>query len=124
MVPPGNCSSFVLFFFRVFRVFRGDNSSRLSPARIHPAFRETRTMNRRQFLQAGAAGLALSHTAGYAAEFADDKPKRVGIIGPGWYGKIDLIRLIQVAPVEVVSLCDVNRRALDDAAGIIAARQP
>jgi predicted dehydrogenase len=80
-------------------------------------------MNRRQFLQAGAAGLALSNAAGYAEEFADDKPKRVGIIGPGWYGKIDLIRLLQVAPVEVVSMCDVDKKMLAEAADIIAERQ-
>src|SRR3954469_2700690 len=80
-------------------------------------------MNRREFLQAGAAGLALSSMGGYAAEFADQKAKRVGLIGPGWYGKADLFRLIQVAPVEVVSLCDVDKRMLADAAEMVATRQ-
>src|SRR5215470_7173652 len=79
-------------------------------------------MNRREFLQAGAAGLALSALGGYAAEFADQK-KRVGLIGCGWYGKCDLLRLIQVAPVEVVSLCDVDKRMLSQAAEIVAGRQ-
>ncbi|MEN6533947.1 MAG: Gfo/Idh/MocA family oxidoreductase [Bryobacteraceae bacterium] len=72
-------------------------------------------MNRRQFLQASAASAALA--------FADEKPKRVGVIGPGWYGKCDLFRLMQVAPVEVVSLCDVDKRSLADAADRVAARQ-
>src|SRR5205823_1573480 len=80
-------------------------------------------MNRREFLQAGAAGLALTTVGGYAAEFADQKPKRVGLIGPGWYGKADLFRLIQVAPVEVVSLCDVDRKMLAEAADMVATRQ-
>src|SRR5438270_7206510 len=80
-------------------------------------------MNRREFLQASAAGLALSTVGGYAAEFADQKPKRVGLIGCGWYGKADLFRLIQVAPVEVVSLCDVDRKMLADAADMVAERQ-
>src|SRR6266436_6419842 len=80
-------------------------------------------MNRREFLQAGAASLALSTVGGYAAEFADQKPKRVGLIGCGWYGKADLFRLIQVAPVEVVSLCDVDKRMLAEAAEMVAARQ-
>ena len=57
-----------------------------------------------------------------AADLSGPK-KRVGIIGPGWYGKIDLIRLIQVAPVEVVSMCDVDKRMLSEAADIIQARQ-
>jgi len=80
-------------------------------------------MNRREFLQASAAGIVLSSVGGYAAEFADDKPKRVGLIGTGWYGKCDLLRLIQVAPVEVVSLCDVDKKMLEDAAEIVSTRQ-
>ena len=79
-------------------------------------------MNRRRFLGSGAAGLSLP-AAGYAAEFADQKPKRVGLIGTGWYGKCDLFRLIQVAPVEVVSLCDVDSKMLAEAAEMIATRQ-
>src|ERR1051325_1591850 len=80
-------------------------------------------MNRRQFLQTGAtAALALSALPDYAAEFADQK-KRVGLIGCGWYGKCDLFRLIQVAPVEVVSLCDVDKRMLAEAADMVATRQ-
>jgi len=66
--------------------------------------------------------MALSAIGNYAAEFADQK-KRVGLIGCGWYGKADLFRLIQVAPVEVVSLCDVDKRMLADAAEMVAARQ-
>ncbi len=79
-------------------------------------------MNRRKFIQLGAAGLALSALGSYAAEFADQK-KRVGLIGCGWYGKVDLLRLIQVAPVEVVSLCDVDKQMLAGAAEIVASRQ-
>jgi predicted dehydrogenase len=79
-------------------------------------------MNRREFLQAGAASLALSAIGNYAADFADPK-KRVGLIGCGWYDKCDLLRLIQVAPVEVVSLCDVDKKMLADAADIVAGRQ-
>ncbi len=80
-------------------------------------------MNRRNFLRAGAAGLALSTMSRYAGAFAAPKPLRVGLIGAGWYGKIDLFRLIQVAPVDVVSLCDVDSRMLSVAADMVAARQ-
>jgi predicted dehydrogenase len=79
-------------------------------------------MNRRKFLQVSAAGLALSAIGNYAAEFADQK-KRVGLIGTGWYGKCDLWRLVQVAPVEIVSLCDVDKRMLAEAAEMAAAHQ-
>src|SRR5205085_12162414 len=57
------------------------------------------------------------------ADPADKKPPRVGLIGCGWYGKSDLFRLIQVAPVEVVSLCDVDKKMLADAADLVAERQ-
>jgi predicted dehydrogenase len=84
-------------------------------------------MNRRKFLQAGAAGLAWSAvgaTAASRAAWANSREaKRVGLIGSGWYGKCDLLRLIQVAPVEVVSLCDVDKRMLSEAAEIVAGRQ-
>jgi predicted dehydrogenase len=81
-------------------------------------------MNRREFLSAGAAGLALS-AAGHAAwATAAQETKRVGLIGCGWYGKCDLFRLLQVAPVEIVSLCDVDRAMLDDCADRAADRQP
>src|SRR5947208_836779 len=80
-------------------------------------------MNRRQFLKTStAATLALSALPNYAAEFTEMK-KRVGLIGTGWYGKCDLLRLIQIAPVEVVSLCDVDKRMLAEAADIVASRQ-
>src|SRR5437667_744403 len=78
-------------------------------------------MNRREFLQTSTSAV-LSIAAEYAAEFADRKP-RVGLIGCGWYGKCDVLRLIQVAPVEVVSLCDVDKKMLAEAAEIVASRQ-
>jgi predicted dehydrogenase len=80
-------------------------------------------MDRRRFLRAGAAGLALSSVGGYAAEVAGEKPKRVGLIGCGWYGKSALFRLLQVAPVEVVALCDVDKTMLATAAAMVAERQ-
>jgi predicted dehydrogenase len=58
----------------------------------------------------------------FADEFAEVR-KRVGLIGTGWYGKCDLLRLIQVAPVEVVSLCDVDKHMVSAAADLVATRQ-
>ena len=82
-------------------------------------------MDRRDFLQTSAAGLTASAATatGFAGGGEQPRPPRVGLIGCGWYGKVDLLRLIQVAPVEVVSLCDVDSRMLDEAAGIVAGRQ-
>lgn len=80
-------------------------------------------MNRRQLLKAGVAGSVASAFGGYFVHGAEQKPLRVGLIGTGWYGKSDLFRLIQVAPVEVVSLCDVDKRLLAEAAELVADRQ-
>lgn len=74
-------------------------------------------MNRRQFLASSAAAVAASSVA-----FAADKPLRVGLIGTGWYGKCSLFRLLQVAPVEIVSLCDPDRHMLEHAARVLTER--
>src|SRR5688572_30113145 len=79
-------------------------------------------MNRRDFLQSTTAGLSLLSAGAYAYQPAEKKP-RVGLIGCGWYGKCDLFRLIQVAPVEVVSLCDVDKKMLAEAADLVSQRQ-
>jgi predicted dehydrogenase len=80
-------------------------------------------MNRREFLLASAAGLALSTTTGYVAGAEDKKPLRVGLIGCGWYGKSDIFRLVQVAPVEIVSLCDVDKKMLEECSQWASQRQ-
>jgi predicted dehydrogenase len=48
----------------------------------------------------------------------------VGLIGPGWYGKSAVLRLLQVEPVTVTALCDVDTRMLNEAADLFAVRQP
>ncbi len=81
-------------------------------------------MDRRTFL-AGTTTLAAAATLtsnAYAAPRT--QPRRVGVIGPGWYGKCDLTRLMQVEPIEVVSLCDVDQNMLKEAGELCAARQP
>jgi predicted dehydrogenase len=79
-------------------------------------------MNRREFLQASALSLASVATL-EAQDYDRDKTRRVGLIGCGWYGKSDLFRLNQVAPIEIVSLCDVDSIMLSNAAEMAASRQ-
>jgi predicted dehydrogenase len=80
-------------------------------------------INRRRFLQTASAALAMSTLGAKGLDLVHGKPKRVGLIGTGWYGKSDLFRLIQVAPVDVVSLCDVDQRLLTEAAMLVSQRQ-
>src|SRR5947208_3794078 len=82
------------------------------------------SVNRREFITKSAAVIAASRLSRYetlASQIGANK--RVGIIGPGWYGKSDLLRLVQVAPVNVVSMCDVDSRMLNAAADLVAMRQ-
>jgi len=81
-------------------------------------------MNRREFLRGAAAGAALTTAMGnFVPMYAQSKPRRVGLIGPGWYGKAAHFRLLQIEPVEVVAVCDVDKKMLSEAAEMIAARQ-
>jgi len=80
-------------------------------------------INRRRFLQTASASLALSALGADALDIINGKPKRVGLIGAGWYGKSDLWRLVQVAPVEIVSICDVDKNMLAGAVEIASQRQ-
>jgi predicted dehydrogenase len=77
-------------------------------------------MLRRNFISTAAASLAYDLSA---QTFDVQKKRRVGLIGSGWYGKSDLLRLVQIAPVEVVSICDVDKVMLEKAADLIATRQ-
>ncbi|WP_247236397.1 Gfo/Idh/MocA family protein [Telluribacter sp. SYSU D00476] len=84
----------------------------------------TFNINRRQFLQSATASLALTSFGERGLDLINPaQPYRVGLIGTGWYGKSDLFRLIQVAPVEVVALCDVDKNMLNGAAKLVSERQ-
>jgi predicted dehydrogenase len=82
-------------------------------------------LNRRKFIKSTAVALALSSLAAHGAKtsFKVAAKYKVGLIGTGWYGKSDLFRLIQVANVEVVALCDVDTEMLAKAADLVSQRQ-
>jgi predicted dehydrogenase len=81
-------------------------------------------INRRRFLQGATASLAMGALGAQAMDIINPaKTLRVALIGTGWYGKSDLFRLIQVAPVEVIALCDVDAHQLSEAAKLVSQRQ-
>ena len=83
-------------------------------------------ISRRRFLQSGSALAALAAFPALGADALDlvnGRPKRVGLIGAGWYGKSDLWRLLQVAPVEVISICDPDRHQAAGAVEMASQRQ-
>ncbi len=81
-------------------------------------------IDRRRFLATGVGGAAaFASLQQMAFAAANDASIRVGLIGTGWYGKTDLLHLIQVAPIEVVGLADVDSNMVTEAAELVATRQ-
>ena len=67
-------------------------------------------INRRNFLKSSTAFMAFSALGSQGLDILfNNQVRRVGLIGSGWYGKSDLFRLIQVANVEVVAMCDFDK---------------
>ncbi len=81
-------------------------------------------LNRRRFIKGATASLALGALDLSGMGFISaESPLKVALIGTGWYGKSDLFRLIQVAPVEVLALCDVDSNMLKEAGELVSQRQ-
>ena len=78
------------------------------------------TPNRRDVV--GGLAVLGTATAFAGSTSATALPYRVGVVGSGWFGKLDLFTLMQVAPVEPVALCDVDRTMLEDAGAQTMAR--
>lgn len=82
------------------------------------------TLNRRDFLKGSSTLATLASFGLLGMDFKDrEGPLQVALIGTGWYGKSDLFRLIQVADVEVVGLCDPDKNMLKAAGDMVATRQ-
>ncbi len=71
-------------------------------------------LNRRQFLGTTASTLAYTTLASHAAE--ETRPIKLGLIGCGWYGMVDVNAAFKVGGVEVVALCDVDSACLTKSA--------
>jgi predicted dehydrogenase len=78
-------------------------------------------MERRVFLGTLAASTAALNRRATGASSPD--PLRLGLIGCGWYGGVDLEAAFKNGGVEVVALCDVDREHLDKMAQKVAGLQ-
>jgi predicted dehydrogenase len=82
------------------------------------------TATRRQFLQTTAASaLALSQFPAILRAADPDHKLKLGLIGCGWYGMVDLKAALQVGGVEVVALCDVDSEHLSQSATEVEKQQ-
>ncbi|WP_186755340.1 Gfo/Idh/MocA family oxidoreductase [Echinicola salinicaeni] len=81
-------------------------------------------LNRRHFIKGSTAALALTSLGVMGMSIPNiRKNYRVGLIGCGWYGTSDLFKLIQVTPLEVIALCDVDEKHLENAQKLVSERQ-
>lgn len=71
-------------------------------------------LSRRQFLGTTASTLAYTTLAAHAAE--ETRPIKLGLVGCGWYGMVDVNAAFKVGGVEVVALCDVDSAFLNKSA--------
>lgn len=71
-------------------------------------------LNRREFLGLAAVGtIAATKVVSGAAETTSDGHKiKLGLIGCGWYGLVDVRAAFKTGGVEVVALCDVDSEHL------------
>jgi predicted dehydrogenase len=73
--------------------------------------------NRRQFLGTTASTLAYTTLAGHSA--VENRPIKLGLIGCGWYGMVDVNAAFKAGGVEVVALCDVDSDFLTKGAAAV-----
>lgn len=72
-------------------------------------------MNRRTFVSSLAVAGAAVATGSrlFGADSSSPRPK-VGLIGCGWYGWVNLESMVSHHDIEIISLCDPNAKALTD----------
>jgi predicted dehydrogenase len=82
------------------------------------------TLNRRTFISTAAAATLAATSLARAAETTDATGKlKLGLIGCGWYGMVDLQAALKVGGVEVIALCDVDSDHLSASADKVAELQ-
>lgn len=76
-------------------------------------------MKRRKFLEITTMGSAALAASLYIPPSADDRKIKIGLIGAGWYGMVDIKAALKVGGVEVIAICDVDSEHLNNSAGEI-----
>lgn len=75
------------------------------------------TSPRRAFLRTAALGTVALAQSPWISRAAEQMPPiKLGLIGCGWYGMVDVEAAFRVGGVQVVAVCDVDREHLDQSA--------
>jgi predicted dehydrogenase len=76
-------------------------------------------MKRRKFLEVTALSSAGLATSLYFPSFQDNRKLKIGLIGAGWYGMVDVKAALKIGGVEVIAICDVDSVHLNESAAEI-----
>jgi predicted dehydrogenase len=71
-------------------------------------------MNRRSFIQKSAMGTAAFSSSFYIPSMKTDRKIKVGLIGAGWYGMVISKAALKVGGVEIVAVCDIDTKHLQE----------
>jgi predicted dehydrogenase len=81
-------------------------------------------VNRRQFITTAAGAIAAPYFVRSLCAADDDAAKlKLGLIGCGWYGMVDLKAAFQVGGVQCIALCDVDSDHLEKSAAAVEEMQ-
>jgi predicted dehydrogenase len=73
-------------------------------------------MKRRKFLEMASFGSAAFATSLYFPASSQDRKIKIGLIGSGWYGMVDVKAALMIGGVEVIGICDVDSEHLSTCA--------
>ncbi len=76
-------------------------------------------MKRRKFLELTSMGSAGIATSLYFPHSSGQRNIKIGLIGSGWYGMVDVKAALKTGGVEVIGICDVDSEHLTTSAGEI-----
>lgn len=73
-------------------------------------------MERRKFLKVTSLGSAALVSSLYITSLTQERKIKIGLIGAGWYGMVDVKAALKVGGVEVIAICDVDSEHLKTSA--------
>jgi predicted dehydrogenase len=73
-------------------------------------------MKRRKFLEMASFGSAAAATSLYFPKSPQERKIKLGLIGSGWYGMVDVKAALKIGGVEVIGICDVDSDHLSTSA--------
>jgi predicted dehydrogenase len=73
-------------------------------------------MKRRKFIEMASFGSAAAATSIYFPKPFRERELKIGLIGSGWYGMVDVKAALKIGGVDVIGICDVDSEHLSASA--------